>query len=112
MRILETIASSLKAQSIHPTSVYNALISLENNAGIGALSDLEYRLSRLVRAMKDRQDPATGIASAWLLATRAYLEQYGQVEPIISPKIMRLEPQAPFLLSALNLPQALRPRPA
>jgi hypothetical protein len=113
MRILETIASSLKAKSIHPTHVYNALILLENNAGIGALTDLEYRLSRLVRAMKDRQDPSTGLAVAWLCATRAYLEQHGQVEPIASSKILRLEQQpTPFLLSVLSLSQALRPRPA
>jgi hypothetical protein len=109
MRILETIASSLKTKSIHHTDVYNALIALENNAGIAAISDLEFRLSRLVRAMKDRQDPATGLAIAWLCATRAYLEQFGQVEAVTT-KIIRLE--RPFLLSALNLPQALRPRPA
>jgi hypothetical protein len=109
MRILETIASSLKAKSIHYTDVYNALILLENNAGIAAISDLEYRLARLVRAMKDRQDPSTGLAVAWLNATRAYLEQHGQVQAV-NPKIIRLE--RPFLLSALNLPQAIRPRPA
>lgn len=79
MRILETIATSLKAQTIHPTTVLNALIDFENNAGIGALADLEFRLSRLLHAMKDRQDAATPIAAAWLSSTRAYLEQYGQV---------------------------------
>ncbi len=82
MRILETIAQSLRTQSIHPTTVYNALIDLENGGGIGAISDLEYRLSRLVRAMKERQDPATDLAVAWLGSTRAYLEQYGQATPI------------------------------
>jgi hypothetical protein len=110
MRILETIANSLKVKSIHPTDVYNALISLENNAGIAAISDLEFRLARLVRAMKDRQDPATGLAIAWLSATRAYLEQYGQVQALASQKIIHFE--RPFLLSALHFPQALRPRPA
>jgi hypothetical protein len=109
MRILETIASSLKTKSIHHTDVYNALILLENNAGMAAISDLEYRLSRLVRAMKDRQDPTTGLAVAWLSATRAYLEHHGQVEAVTT-KIMRFE--RPFLLSALNLPHAFRPRPA
>lgn len=84
MRILETIAKSLRSQSIHPTVVYNALIDLENNAGIGAIADLEYRLARLVRAMKEREDVATGIAIAWLSSTRAYLEQFGSVEPISS----------------------------
>lgn len=105
MRILETIASSLKTQSIHPTNVYNALVSLENNAGIGALSDLEFRLTRLVRAMRDRQDPATSLAQAWLHATRAYLEQHGQV-PALEPKVLRLKPTS-FLLSALPF-QAIR----
>ncbi len=85
MRILETIAKSLRSQSIHPTVVYNALIDLENNAGIGAIADLEYRLARLVRAMKERDDLATGIAAAWLSSTRAYLEQFGTVEPISQP---------------------------
>ncbi|MEY4530404.1 MAG: hypothetical protein RLZZ156_1125 [Deinococcota bacterium] len=85
MRILETIAKSLRSQSIHPTTVYNALIDLENNAGIGAIADLEYRLARLVRAMKEREDSATGLAIAWLNSTRAYLEQFGTVEPILQP---------------------------
>ena len=90
MRILETIAKSLRSQSIHPTVVYNALIDLENNAGIGAIADLEYRLARLVRAMKEREDAATGIAAAWLSSTRAYLEQFGVVEPI-SPSLNPLQ---------------------
>ncbi len=91
MRILETIAQSLKTQAIHPTNVLNALINLENNAGIGSLADLEYRLARLVRAMRERQDPATNIAIAWLDSTRAYLEQYGQVAPILAaPRPMNI----------------------
>ncbi len=91
MRILETIAISLRTQAIHPTTVYNALIDLENNAGIGALSDLEYRLARLVRAMKERNDHATGVAFAWLCSTRAYLEQHGQVMPTLAaPRVVGL----------------------
>ncbi len=96
MRILETIARSLRTQAIHPTTVYNALVDLENNAGIGALSDLEYRLARLVRAMKDRNDHSTGVAFAWLCSTRAYLEQHGQaiplqdIKPLFAPKSISL----------------------
>jgi hypothetical protein len=105
MRILETIAKSLRNQAIHPTTVYNALIDLENNAGIGAIADLEYRLARLVRAMKEREDSATGIATAWLSSTRAYLEQFGVVEPI-------LQQSSPLHSTVLRLVQAkIKPLP-
>jgi hypothetical protein len=102
MRILETIARSLRSQTTHPTIVYNALIDLENNAGIGAIADLEYRLTRLIRAMKERQDCATPIAVAWLNSTRAYLEQHGTVEPIaqssLQTTILRIvQPNRPTL---------------
>ena len=104
MRILETIAKSLRSQTIHPTVVYNALIDLENNAGVGAIADLEYRLARLVRAMKEREDLATGIAIAWLSSTRAYLEQFGTVEPIL---------QRPLHSTVLRLVQAkVKPLPS
>ena len=117
MRILETIAKSLRSQSIHPTVVYNALIDLENNAGIGAIADLEYRLARLVRAMKERDDLATGVAAAWLSSTRAYLEQFGTVEPISQPinplhsTVLRLvQPKLksmPFLFGTNLIPQGV-----
>jgi hypothetical protein len=82
MRILETIARSLREQTIHPTNALNALIELENNAGIGAISDLEYRLARLVRAMREREDTTLPLAQAWLSSSRAYLEEYGRAMPI------------------------------
>jgi aminoglycoside phosphotransferase (APT) family kinase protein len=81
MRILETIAKTLKAMHAHPTTVLNALIELENTQGIHALEELEYRVARLVRSY-DRSDPQRQLAQAWLEATRAYLEEHGQLAPI------------------------------
>jgi hypothetical protein len=54
MRILETIAQTLRSARAHPTTVLNALIELENAGGSAALYELEYRLARLVRAMRER----------------------------------------------------------
>ncbi len=110
MRILETIAKSLRSQTTHPTHVYNALIELENNAGIGSLSDLEYRLARLVRAMKERQDPATAIAVAWLFSTRAYLEQHGQVAPKLPLRLHQKVLRVGGMLATLTIPTLAMPK--
>jgi hypothetical protein len=82
MRILETIAQTLRTERAHPTEVLNALIELENTGGIAALHELEYRVARLTRAMRERGDPAIAVAQGWLNATRAYLEEFGQAAPI------------------------------
>ena len=58
MRILETIAQSLRTQRIHPTQVLNALTELENAGGITTIGELEYRLNRLVQSMTARNDNA------------------------------------------------------
>ena len=87
MRILETIAQSLRTQRIHPTHVLNALIELENAGGVSTVFELEYRLSRLVRAMFERHDEGINIAQAWLDATHAYLDQFGQVAPSPTPPL-------------------------
>jgi hypothetical protein len=106
MRILETIAHSLRERSTHPTKVLNALIELENNGGISAMTDLEYRLARLVRAMRERQDDALPIAQIWLSSARAYLDEYGRVAPIqmrpptIHEKVLRAVQLKPALLTA------------
>ncbi len=106
MRILETIAQSLREHTIHPTNALNALIEFENNAGIGAINDLEYRLARLVRAMREREDGALPLVQAWLSSTRAYLEEYGRVVPIqmrtptIHEKVLRAVQLKPMLLTA------------
>jgi hypothetical protein len=106
MRILETIAHSLREHATHPTHVLNALIELENNAGISAMTDLEYRLARLVRAMRERQDDALPIAQIWLSSARAYLDEYGRVAPIqmrpvtIHEKVLRAVQVKPALLTA------------
>ena len=83
MRILETIAQTLRSSRAHPTTVLNALIDLENAGGSPALYELEYRLARLVRAMRERDDHALPIAQGWLSATRAYCETHAQLEPIV-----------------------------
>lgn len=82
MRILETIAQTLRSARAHPTTVFNALIELENAGGSAGLYELEYRLARLVRAMRERDDHALLVAQGWLNATRAYCETYAQLEPI------------------------------
>jgi hypothetical protein len=87
MRILETIAQSLRTQHIHPTKVLNALIELENAGGVTTMYELEYRLSRLVRAMFERNDQAIKVAEAWLESTRAYLEEHGQTAPVSIPPV-------------------------
>jgi hypothetical protein len=87
MRILETIAQSLRTQRIHPTQVFNALIELENAGGVTTMYELEYRLSRLVRAMFERNDQGIKVAEAWLEATRAYLEEHGQTTPVAAPPV-------------------------
>ena len=76
MKILETIAMSLRTQCIHPTHVLNALIELENAGGINTIAELEYRLNRLVQSMTERKDQSLGIAQVWLNSTRAYLKFY------------------------------------
>jgi hypothetical protein len=54
MRILETIAQTLRTERAHPTTVLNALIELENAGGI----------------------------IGWLESARAYLEEFGQIAPV------------------------------
>ena len=87
MRILETIAQTLRTERAHPTTVLNALIELENAGGVSALYELEYRLARLVRAMRERDDHALGVAQGWLEASRAYLEEFGQTAPVTAPAV-------------------------
>ena len=109
MRILETIAQTLRSARAHPTTVLNALIELENAGGNAALFELEYRLARLVRAMRERDDHALPVAQGWLSATRAYCVTHAQVQAIptaavqaqtgIHARVLHafsvLEPQAP-----------------
>jgi hypothetical protein len=76
VRILETLAKTLREEKAHPTTVLNALINLENQGGLSAVHELEYRLACLVRAMRERDDHTIGIAVAWLEAARAYIETF------------------------------------
>lgn len=82
MRTLLTIATSLRAGRPHPTVVLNALIETENAGGTAALRDLEERLARLERIMRERGDTRRPTARVWLDATRAYLERHAPVAPL------------------------------
>lgn len=80
MRVLETIADTLKKGQAHPTTVLNALIEADNQGGKNALRDLEEHLLRSARALKERQHPHAELAQAWLHATRMYLINYYVLE--------------------------------
>ena len=109
MRILETIAQTLRSARAHPTTVLNALIELENAGGSTALYELEYRLARLVRAMRERDDHALAVAQGWLNATRAYCETHAQIEPIPTATIQAQTGIHARVLSAFSI---LQPRQA
>jgi hypothetical protein len=107
MRILETIAQTLRTARAHPTDVLNALIELENAGGSAALMELEYRLARLVRAMRERGDANIAVAQGWLNSTRAYLEEYAQLEPLPAATIERQTTLHAKVLSAFSYPHTL-----
>lgn len=108
MRILETIAQTLRSARAHPTTVLNALIELENAGGSAALYELEYRLARLVRAMRERDDHALPVAQGWLSATRAYCETHAQVGAIPTATIQAQTGIHARVLSAFSV---LQPHP-
>ena len=74
--ILGKITQTLVAERVHPTMVLNTLIELENDGGIPMIFELHYRLTRMVRNLREVQGPAQRIAQAWLDATIAYLETH------------------------------------
>lgn len=77
MRVLEntlgTIAESIRVGKVHPTTVLNTLIEAENAGGLGAVRQVERQLSLSTRSLEARSHPNSGLAQAWLNATRAYL---------------------------------------
>lgn len=73
MRALEIIAHTIKVGRVHPTLVINTLIELENEGGSGALRRVERQLTISEEALRARAHPNSGLARAWLDATRAYL---------------------------------------
>ncbi len=70
---LETIAESIRIGRAHPTTVLNTLIETENAGGIGAVRQVERQLSLSAKSLQARSHPNSGLAQAWLNATRAYL---------------------------------------
>ena len=77
MRVLETImgtiAESIRVGYAHPTTVLNTLIEAENAGGLGTVRRIERQLSMSAPALAARAHPHSGLAQAWLNATRAYL---------------------------------------
>ena len=77
MRTLEntlgTIAESIRIGRVHPTTVLNTLIEAENAGGLGTLRQVERQLSLSAKSLEARSHPNSGLAQAWLNATRAYL---------------------------------------
>lgn len=77
MRVLETtlgtIAESIRIGVAHPTTVLNTLIEAENAGGLGVVRQIERQLSLSTKSLQERSHPNSGLAQAWLDATRAYL---------------------------------------
>jgi hypothetical protein len=107
MRILETIAQTLRTARAHPTDVLNALIELENAGGSAALMELEYRIARLVRAMRERGDANINVAQAWLNTTRLYLEEHAQMDALPAATVTRQTTVHAKVLSAFAYPHTL-----
>ncbi len=73
MRALDTIAESIRVGYVHPTTVLNTLIEVENDGGLVAVRRIERQLSRGTHALRERSHPNTALAQSWLGAARAYL---------------------------------------
>ncbi|GGL85078.1 hypothetical protein GCM10010840_23750 [Deinococcus aerolatus] len=73
MRALDTIAESIRVGYVHPTTVLNTLIEVENDGGLVAVRRIERQLSRGTHALRERRHPNTALAQSWLGAARAYL---------------------------------------
>ena len=76
MRALTVLADSLRAGYVHPTTVLNTLIELENTGGAGAVAEFEQHLVQGHRSLTERQHPHAKLAHAWLEATRFYLSEH------------------------------------
>jgi hypothetical protein len=87
VKILEVIAETLRTRIAHPTVVLNALIQLENNGGISAVYELEYRLERLENAMRQRADESLGVCTAWLESARAYIQTFTPEPVTVKPTV-------------------------
>lgn len=73
MRALDTIAESIRIGFVHPTTVMNTLIQVENEGGLGAVRRIERQLQLGTSALRHRDHPNTALAQTWLSAARAYL---------------------------------------
>ncbi len=73
MRELDTIAESIRVGYVHPTTMLNTLIEIENGGGLSAVRRIERQLSRGTPALRERGYPHSDLAQRWLNAARAYL---------------------------------------
>lgn len=78
MKALTVMADSLRAGYIHPTTVLNTLIELDNAGGSTALREFEQQLISGQAALQERGHPHARLAAAWLKATRSYLQECQQ----------------------------------
>ena len=87
MQMNDAVIASLIAGYVHPTTVLNTLVALENEGGVEALQRFEATLLRYCRGPFTElfqahpryiQSPQehTALASAWLAALRQYCQQY------------------------------------
>ncbi|MFC6591619.1 hypothetical protein ACFP81_06050 [Deinococcus lacus] len=82
MKALDILAESLRCGYIHPTTVLNTLIDLENWGGHPALCEFEQRLGHSVESLRARQHPSAELAGAWLAAVQCYMAERGATDRV------------------------------
>lgn len=73
MYALDRIADSIRVGYVHPTTVLNILIEVENEGGLLAVRRIERQLCLGTHALRERGHPNVALAQSWLGAARAYL---------------------------------------
>lgn len=76
MKALSVMAESLRAGYVHPTTVLNTLIELENAGGLSALRQFAEQVSSGQEALEQRGHPHARLAAAWVQATHFYLSEH------------------------------------
>lgn len=71
--IFEHIAQTIRLGFVHPTTILNTLIEVENEGGLAAVRRIERQLHLSVQSMYEREHPHRHIGQTWLHSTRAYL---------------------------------------
>ncbi|MDV6375252.1 hypothetical protein [Deinococcus arenicola] len=73
MHALDRIADSIRVGYVHPTTVLNTLIEVENEGGLLAVRRIERQLCLGTHALRERGHPNVALAQRWLSSARAYL---------------------------------------